>query len=99
MNNFDGHKFNKVLRCGNCHLYESSISFCYPPRTCEEIVKLTTDHNWEKSSEIMWQKTGKLFFCKVCDIAGFSRNDGDDILPPINKLYTCNEWLMLKANE
>lgn len=95
MNNFNGHYF-QANQCINC---ECSI---YPCQTdlksflCQDIINLSNSHKWKLTLQ------DKFYFddeyeCEICGLIGMT--SGRLISPFLNEFYTCNEWLMIKANE
>lgn len=101
MNNFNGCEFIDNY-CKNCNsrldLFDEKYSrVC--TLTCSEIQKIQQSHlpilnNKCKENEIYqyWQ-------CIICNIDLIIKKPSNIIRPYWSQLYSCNEYLMIKANE
>lgn len=106
--NEDNHLFGQFF-CANCNmsgfctvLTANSNMMVFPDYqgfTCGEFSNI-----YEKSITHDWKKIDKPrgnYVCETCNLEGFL-DDYDNtpwIKPLFKNYYTCNEWLMIKANE
>lgn len=88
------HKF-RYQSCLICGIYKDSNYFT--KFTCAEFLKLCRTHRWEniENPNIYFE-----FYCNVCGIFGYKYfNINEIIISSFINYYTCNEYLMIKANE
>lgn len=103
MNNLDSHDFelikitsypnkiDSVIKnipyCKNCH-WDGEYCKLF---NCNELISKSNSHTWKEINTYT-------FTCVICDIIGI-KSPKDFISLEIYKIYSCNEWLMLRANE
>lgn len=90
---------NHTFKYGFCQLCGLSYLQRFDPRTCEDIVFKSNTHKWKFDR---WSALyGLEYNCEICGVGGVRANHDYiiRIVSRITQFYTCNEWLMLKANE
>lgn len=98
MNNILDHKFVKasnIMQCENCALSLDEINHhIYPSNDCSEILKISATHKFKKYDK------NTTAFCEICGISGIISTNGTVTIERLDfDFYTCNEILMIKANE
>lgn len=85
---------------GHCFVEDicNKYGFFYDSRiskfNCKDLLKIRLSHKW---ISIYWN-----FKCEICNIDGrkdLELIDNQMVRPYYDELYTCNEYLMIKANE
>lgn len=100
MNNINNHELIKNTKgdyfCVNCELYITHSDFYL--FDCKILLEKSTSHKWVDFYVTANLKSEFRQHCKICNIIGYITKKKITIVD-INQIYTCNEWLMIKANE
>lgn len=93
--------------CNVCFFHRLQIEIHKKSISCHDLILLCNSHQWIKingfydneqfilntQNDIQW------YICNICDAIGFNSEHINLIRPASKYLYTCNECLMIKANE
>lgn len=87
------HDFNKYgyLDCQRCGY--GLVTLEWYKYTCAEILNKSKTHKWAEN------EVGDflLGYCEICKISGRLTNSGY-IIEGLSRFYSCNEYLMIRAN-
>lgn len=104
----------EYLLCSNCNMSAiCRDSLCYGYNhifpdyafKCHDFTKyweLSITHDWKLDFNVALSMRDKAIFdysCSLCGIEGMKLNWAATPWIVLKNLYTCNEWLMLRANE
>lgn len=90
---------NHTFDCGYCRYCGLPYLEKSNPNNCEKISFKSNTHKWKFH---FWSYArGLEYKCEICDIDGVRVNENYIVRidKDLTEFYTCNEQLMLKANE
>lgn len=93
----NGHEYDECGSCKKCFLDKFSINFHIKEYTCSEIIKIAKTHTWGLKDHYLFDAVENI--CFICNMPGVLIKDRYSAKYYHYIKYTCNEYLMIKANE